>query len=51
MVDKAGNTIERAETKVGFRKLEIKDGRFLVNGKQVRLRGVNRHEMDPIMAR
>lgn len=48
LVDKAGNTIERAETKVGFRKLEIKDGRFLVNGKQVRLRGVNRHEMDPI---
>ena len=48
LVDKSGNTIERAETKVGFRKLEIKDGRFLVNGKQVRLRGVNRHEMDPI---
>lgn len=48
LVDKSGNTIERAETKVGFRKLEIKNGRFLVNGKQVRLRGVNRHEMDPI---
>lgn len=48
LVDKAGNTVERAETKVGFRKLEIKDGRFLVNGKQVRMRGVNRHEMDPI---
>ena len=48
LVDAQGKTIEQAETQVGFRRLEIKDGRFLVNGKQVRLRGVNRHEMDPI---
>lgn len=47
LTDSAGNTVERAETKVGFRKVEIKDGMMLVNGKQVRLRGVNRHEMDP----
>lgn len=48
LVNADGQTIERAETKVGFRRLEIKDGRFLVNGRQVRFRGVNRHEMDPI---
>ena len=30
--------------KVGFRRVEITDGRFLVNGQPVRLRGVNRHE-------
>ncbi|MCD8291996.1 MAG: beta-galactosidase, partial [Prevotella sp.] len=48
LVDSMGNVVERAETKVGFRKLEIKDGMFLVNGKQVRFRGVNRHEMDPL---
>ncbi len=47
LVDSLGNMVERAETKVGFRKVEIKDGMMLVNGKQVRLRGVNRHEMDP----
>ena len=47
LTDSAGTTVERAETKVGFRKVEIKDGMMLVNGKQVRLRGVNRHEMDP----
>ncbi len=47
LVDPDGNVIERADTKVGFRRLEIRDGMFLVNGKQVRLRGVNRHEMDP----
>lgn len=46
LVDNKGNAIENIETKVGFRSLEIKDGRFLVNGKQVRFRGVNRQEMD-----
>ena len=47
LVDSLGNAVERAETKVGFRSVEIKNGMMLVNGKQVRLRGVNRHEMDP----
>lgn len=47
LVDSTGYTTEQAETKVGFRKVEIKDGRLLINGKQVRLRGVNRHEMHP----
>ena len=42
-----GNIVEQAQTKVGFRRLDIRDGMFLVNGKQVRFRGVNRHEMDP----
>ncbi|MDO5447054.1 MAG: glycoside hydrolase family 2 TIM barrel-domain containing protein [Prevotellaceae bacterium] len=42
-----GQKIEEMQTKVGFRKVEISNGRLLVNGKQIRLRGVNRHEMDP----
>ncbi|MFA4045493.1 DUF4981 domain-containing protein [Prevotella sp. PCHR] len=46
LVDNNGKTIENIETKIGFRKLEMKDGRFLVNGKQVRFRGTNRQEMD-----
>ncbi|MFS6554094.1 glycoside hydrolase family 2 TIM barrel-domain containing protein, partial [Parabacteroides distasonis] len=46
LVDDKGNTVEQVETKVGFRRLEIRDGRFLVNGKQVRFRGVNRQEMN-----
>ena len=33
--------------KVGFRRVEIKDGQLLVNGKAVYIKGANRHEMDP----
>jgi len=48
LVDSTGKAVERIDTKIGFRKVEIKDGMLLVNGKQVRFRGVNRHEMDPL---
>lgn len=51
LVDSKGNKIEQVETKIGFRRLEIKDGRFLVNGVPTRFRGVNRHEMDPVMGK
>ncbi|RYG40358.1 glycoside hydrolase family 2, partial [bacterium] len=33
--------------KVGFRKVEIKGRVFMVNGKPVKLKGANRHEMSP----
>lgn len=33
--------------KVGFRKIELKDGQILVNGQPVLFKGANRHEMDP----
>ena len=33
--------------KVGFRKVEIKNKQFLVNGQPVLLKGADRHEMDP----
>lgn len=57
--DGKGNTIETVSTYVGFRKVEIKDtpaeqdefglaGRyFYVNGKTIKLKGVNRHENNP----
>lgn len=51
LIDSKGNKIEQVETKIGFRRLEIKDGRFLVNGVTTRFRGVNRHEMDPVMGK
>lgn len=37
--------------KVGFRKVEIKSGLILINGKRVVFRGVNRHEHHPTMGR
>ncbi|MFV0606000.1 MAG: glycoside hydrolase family 2 TIM barrel-domain containing protein [Niabella sp.] len=57
--DTKGKTIETVSTIVGFRKVEIKDtpanedefglaGRYYyINGKTVKLRGVNRHESHP----
>jgi beta-galactosidase len=45
--DENGKVIEAIPWKVGFRKVEIKDGNLLVNGKRVLFKGVNRHEFDP----
>jgi beta-galactosidase len=36
---------------VGFRTVSIEDGVFLVNGRPIKLRGVNRHEYDPLRGR
>ena len=47
LLDAKGNTVEVESFPVGFRQVEIRDGRFLINGKPVLLRGVNRHESDP----
>ena len=49
--DSLDQTVQRITTKVGFRQVEIKDGQLLVNGIPTRLRGVNRHEMDPRMGK
>jgi beta-galactosidase len=32
---------------VGFRKVGVKDGLFMVNGKDIKLKGVNRHDSHP----
>lgn len=45
--DKYNNTIEVIQQNVGFRKIEIKEGQLLVNGKAIYLKGVNRQETDP----
>ena len=33
--------------KIGFRRVEIKNGQLLVNGKAIYIKGANRHELDP----
>lgn len=42
---------ERLVLRAGFRTVSIEDGVFLVNGAPVKLRGVNRHEFDPLRGR
>jgi len=42
--DKEGKIMEVIPQRVGFRSIELKDRNFLVNGKRVFLKGVNRHE-------
>jgi beta-galactosidase len=38
---------QTASLRVGFRKIEIKDRKFLINGQRVLLKGVNRHDFHP----
>jgi beta-galactosidase len=47
LLDSAGNTVEAASAKVGFRQVEIREGRIHVNGAPIVIGGVNRHEFDP----
>ncbi|MBN2593825.1 MAG: DUF4981 domain-containing protein [Sedimentisphaerales bacterium] len=45
--DSDGKTVEIESCRVGFREVEIRDGQLFVNGKSIKLFGVNRHEHDP----
>ena len=47
LADKKGKSIEKLTTHFGFRTSEIKDGKLLINGQYVLIKGVNRHEHDP----
>ena len=42
-----GKIIESIPVKIGFRKIELKNGQILVNGQAVLFKGADRHEMDP----
>lgn len=46
LLDEKQNVRQVIRQKTGFRKVEIKDGLLLVNGKPVKIKGVNRHEFD-----
>lgn len=47
--DKKGELLEAFGANVGFRTVEIADGQLKVNGQPVLVKGVNRHEHDPVM--
>lgn len=45
--DAVGKVLEVIPQRIGFRKVEVRDGMLLVNGQRVLIKGVNRHEHDP----
>lgn len=44
--DEKGKVVEVTSHKIGFRKIELKDGQLFVNGKKVYFKGVNLHEFN-----
>ena len=42
--DPTGTVLEVIPQNVGFRRVEIKGGRFMINGRAILIKGVNRHE-------
>lgn len=42
-----GEPLEVLRQRVGFRTVEIREGRLLLNGRPLLIKGVNRHEHDP----
>jgi beta-galactosidase len=46
--DTAGAVIEATATRIGFKRVEIKNRQLLINGKAVLIKGVNRHDHDPV---
>ena len=47
LADATGTVLEAQSARVGFREVEVRGGRLLLNGRPIRLYGVNRHEHDP----
>lgn len=43
-----GKTAEVLSGNIGFRKVEIRNGQLLLNGVPIYIKGVNRHEHDPV---
>lgn len=45
--NKKGTVLEAVSKNIGFRTSEVKNGNYLLNGKPILFKGVNRHEHDP----
>ena len=48
LADSRGRVLESISSGIGFRTAEVKDGRFMVNGRAVLLKGTNIHEHDAV---
>lgn len=47
----ASGSLEQISRRVGFREIEVRGQQVLVNGKAIKLRGVCRHEVHPLLGR
>ena len=45
--DAKGTIVQTTGARIGFREVEVRGGRLLLNGRPIRLYGVDRHEHDP----
>ncbi|HEX9509235.1 MAG TPA: glycoside hydrolase family 2 TIM barrel-domain containing protein [Puia sp.] len=48
LLDGDGKIAEIIPQRVGFRKIIVKDGLLWVNGRRIWIKGINRHEFDPV---
>ncbi|OCT10776.1 hypothetical protein A8709_23370 [Paenibacillus pectinilyticus] len=46
-----GSTVQTLTKKIGFRKVVKSGNQVFVNGKEIKLRGVNVHDIDPLLGR
>lgn len=46
--DESGQVVEVLRNHIGFRQVELKEGRLLINGQPLVVKGVNRHEHEPL---
>jgi beta-galactosidase len=46
-----GRAVEWMSQNIGFREVEVRGNRLLVNGRPVKLRGANRHDIHPLLGR
>ncbi|EDV9433848.1 DUF4981 domain-containing protein [Salmonella enterica subsp. enterica] len=49
LTNKAGDILEATSHKIGFRQINIVNGQLTVNGKAIKIKGVNRHELHPTL--
>jgi beta-galactosidase len=46
-----GRSVEPSARRIGFRQTDIRDGRLLINGQAVKIRGTCHHDSHPLMGR
>ncbi|WP_019028895.1 glycoside hydrolase family 2 TIM barrel-domain containing protein [Colwellia piezophila] len=51
VLDENGKTLEYIPWSFGFKESKVEDNQFWVNGKSIKIKGVNRHEHHPRMGR